>query len=188
MEMTKGLAKMGAFRKVLIGALVVALAASATMFAFTYTSASTSITATSGGSDFAAVTANNTVSDFDVFGSFRGSIGSGNLFSVTPATGYTGDLEVSVYLTNLDELSKTYGSFLMKVELTDGAGTPADIEGIVKPLTLNNGVVTFLCDSLTPGTTYYIKTTGGIYRAFPWAFISGSVYGPTLYADVVQAG
>jgi hypothetical protein len=188
MKITKSFAKMGAFKKVLIGALVLALAGSATMFAFTYTSASTSITATSGGSDFATVTANNTVSAFDVFGSYRGAIGSGNLFNVTPASSYTGDLEVSVYLTNLDDLSKTYSTFLMKVELTDNTGTPVDMESIEKPLTLNNSIVTFQCDGLTGGQTYYIKTTGGIYSAFPWAFVSSSVYGPTLYAEVGQAG
>jgi len=179
---------MGAFRKALVGALVVALAASATMFAFTFTSASTSITATSGGSDFASMSANNTVPGYNVFGSYRGAIGSGNLFNLVPAANYTGDLEVNVYLTNLDDLSKTYGMFLMALSLTDNTSTPADSEGIEKPLTLNNGVVTFLADNLTGGTTYYIKTTGGIYRAFPWAFISGSIYGPTLYAEVVQAG
>ncbi|MFH0941737.1 MAG: hypothetical protein V1823_01765 [Chloroflexota bacterium] len=179
---------MGAFRQVLVGALALAFVASATMFAFTYTSASTDITATSGGNDFASVAANNTVASYSVFGSYRGAIGSGNLFNLTPATGYPGDLEVSVYLTNLDQLSKTYGMFLMKLQLTAFNGTPVDSEGITKPLTLNNGVVTFLADSLTGGTTYYIRTTGGIYRAFPWAFISGSIYGPTLYADVVQAG
>lgn len=188
MKMMQGFTKMGAFRQVLVGALALAFVASATMFAFTYTSASTSITATSGGNDFAAVTANNTVANYSVFGSYRGAIGSGNLFNLTPAASYTGDLEVSVYLTNLDQLSKTYGMFLMKLQLTDNVNAPADIEGITKPLTLNNGVVTFLADNLTGGQTYYIKSTGGIYRAFPWAFISGSIYGPTLYADVVQAG
>ncbi|MFA5316827.1 MAG: hypothetical protein WC369_05335 [Dehalococcoidales bacterium] len=186
--MKQGFTKMGAFRRVIVGALVLAFAASASMFAFTYTSASTSITATSGGNDFASVAANNTVSGYNVFGSYRGAIGSGNLFDLTPAALYTGDLEVSVYLTNLDQLSQTYGTFLMKLQLVDNTSTPADIEGITKPLTLNNGVVTFLCDSLNGGQTYYIETTGGIYRAFPWAFISGNIYGPTLYADVIQAG
>ena len=176
------------FKQVLVGALVLAFAASASMFAFAYTSASTSITATGGNADFASVTANNTVAGYNVFGSFRGAIGAGNLFNLTPATAYTGDLEVSVYLTNLDNLSRTYGMFLIKLQLVDNTSANADLEGIVKPLTMNNGVVTFLCDNLTGGQEYYIETTGGIYRAFPWAFISGSIYGPTMYADVVQAG
>jgi hypothetical protein len=173
---------------VLVGVLVLAFAASAGMFAFAYTSASTSIGTVSGGDDFATVSANMQVASYNVFGSYRGAIGTGNLFDLTPATNYTGDLEVSVYLTNLDDLSKTYGMFLMKLRLVDNVSAYADVEGITKPLTLNNGVVTFLCDNLTGGQEYYIHCNGGIYRAFPWAFISGSIYGPTLYADVVQAG
>lgn len=188
MEKKENTIRVSRFKQVLVGALVLAFAVSASMFAFAYTTASTSITASSGGADFASVTANNTVPGYNVFGSYRGTISGGNLFDLTPASAYTGDLEVSIYLTNLDDLSKTYGMFLMKIRMVDSANTTVDKEGIVKPLTLRNGVVSFLADNLTGGTTYYINTTGGVYRAFPWAFISGNIYGPTIFADVLQAG
>jgi molybdopterin converting factor small subunit len=170
-------------------ALLVALVATGGLFAYAYTTASTSITATSKSADFAAVAANNTMAGYNVFGSYRGSIGAGNLFNVTPATGYDGDLEVNVYLTNADQLSRNYGMFLMRLEFVDSANVTFDLEHIEKPLTLNNGVVTFLCDNLTAGTTYYVKCVGGVYRSFPWAFLSGqTIFSPNVLCEVVQAG
>jgi hypothetical protein len=170
-------------------ALLVALVATGGLFAYAYTTASTSITATSKSNDFATVTVNNTMSAYNVFGSYRGSIGAGHLFSVKPASGYTGDVEVNVYLTNVDELSRNYGLFLMRLEFVDSTNATFDLEKIEKPLTLNNGVVTFLCDNLTGGTTYYVRCVGGVYRAFPWAFLSGTtIYSPNVLCEVVQAG
>ena len=175
-------------KQVLVGALVLAFAASASMFAYTVTSASTTITASSGGADFASVTANNSVASYTVHGKYAGAIGGGNLFDVTPSSGFTGDFEVNVYLTNLNELTETYGLFLMQIRMVDSANSSVDVEAITKPLTLNNGSVNFLAQGLVGGTTYYINTTGGIFRSYPWSFISGSINSPSIFCDVTQAG
>lgn len=171
--------------------LTLSLTVTGGLFAYAYTSDTGSINITTGGADFADVTDNVTVTAWKVFGSYRGTIGSGTLFNVTPTTDYPGDMEVNVYLSNMDDLGKTYGMFLMRITLVDSGDNPIDKEGIAKPLTLQNGVVSFITESggFTAGTTYFIKTTGGVYRAYAWAYLQGkALYGPTFHAEVIQAG
>jgi len=177
-------------RRFLITGLLVSLVGTGGLFAYAYTSDTTSIGVSSAASDFADITANMTVDDYDVFGSYRGVIGPGTLFDITPDGDYNGDLEVVVYLDNIDQLSKYYGMFLLRIQLVDVSNQYMDMEGIDKPLTLQNGVVSFISDNMTGGTTYHIKTTGGVYRAFAWAYLSGvgTIYGPSLTAEVIQAG
>jgi hypothetical protein len=170
-------------------AMVGSLVVTSGMFAYAYTAASTSITATTGSADFASISANNTVAGYTIFGSYRGTIGSGTLFNVTPSTGYTGDLQVNVYIANPDELGKNYGLWMLRVRLVDGSDDYQDMEAYAKVLSLNNGVVSFISDNLTAGTTYFVKTTGGVWRSFPWVYLTlGSIYSPSLYAEVVQVG
>jgi len=173
----------------LVAALMVTLAITGGMFAYAYTSATTSLTVSSGSADFASITANNTVPSYTIFGKYRGSISSGTLFNITPSSGYPGDLQVNVYLSNADQLGYNYGMFLLRIKLVDSNGQYVDVDGIEKPLTLQNGVVSFVSSNMTAGTTYYIKTSGGLYRAFPWAYLSGqTIYSPQITAEVVQVG
>ncbi|MFC1903269.1 hypothetical protein ACFLW9_00060 [Chloroflexota bacterium] len=175
----------------LVTALMLSLVVTGGLFAYAYTIDTTSLTVGSGGADFAAIADNNTYASpaWTVFGSYRGNIPSGTLFNVTPTANYTGDFEVNVYLSNLDNMSKTYGMFLMRMVLVDSGDSEVDVEGIEKPLTLQNGVVSFVAENLTGGQTYFIKSTGGVFRAFPWAYLTGkTIYGPTFHAEVTQAG
>jgi hypothetical protein len=176
-------------RRYFITALLLALAVTGGLFAYAYTSETTTLGAVSISSDFAAVSVNNTVPSFNVLGSFRGIILPGHLFAITPSD-YSGDLEANVYLDNIDQLSSKYGMLLMRIEFVNAGDTPVDVEGIAKPLSLQNGVVSFTASSLTANTTYYIQTTGGVYRTFPWAYLTGSggSYIPSITCEVVQAG
>ncbi|MFC1915936.1 hypothetical protein ACFLW4_04500 [Chloroflexota bacterium] len=176
-------------KRYMVTALLLALAVTGGTFAYAYTSTTTALTVTDATEDFAQVTANMTVPSYTVFGSYRGAIQAGNLFNVIPRTGYPGDVEVSVYLSNIDQLGTTYGLFLLRVELRNAAGSKMDVEGITKCLSLSNGVVSFTADNLTAGTEYFIYTTGGIYRTFPWAYLTSQTqYAPSLYAEVIQVG
>ncbi len=181
-------------RRYFIIALAASLVVTGGMFAYAYTTTSTSITVTPASASFADVTVNETVGTINTFGSYRGAIPAGNLFNITPDTNYTGDLEINVYLSNLDQISYKYGMFLMNIKIADNAGTFLDVEGITKPLTLQNGVVSFVSTSsnFTPGTDFYVTVTGGVQRAFPWAYLSGVTgsgsWDPSLTCEVVQAG
>ena len=177
-------------RRYLVTALVLALAITGGLFAYAYTSQTTTLGAVSISSDFANVTVNNTVPDFAVLGSYRGKIPQGNLFNVSPSANYSGDLQVNVYLSNVDQLSYKYGMLLMRVRIVNGANNTVDVENMAKPLTLNNGQVSFTCDGLTPLSTYYVQMTGGVYRTYPWAYLtsSGGSYIPSITCEVLQAG
>ena len=189
-ELIKGAGK-SKLRLYFTTALMLALAITGGLFAYAYTTRTTALSVTDAKSDFASVTVNNTVGSYSIFGSYRGRIPQGNLFAVTPAANYPGDLEVSVYLDNIDQLSYKYGLLLMRIRFVDSGNSTVDVDGIQKPLSLNNGVVTFTASTLlAANTTYYIQTTGGVYRTFPWAYIgtSGGTYAPSITADVLQAG
>ena len=135
-----------------------------------------------------------TVPSFTAFGGYRGAIQAGNLFNITPNASYPGDLEINVYLNNIDQLSYKYGMILMNINIANNAGNFLDVEGITKPLTLQNGVVNFVSTSsnFTAGTDFYVQVTGGVYRAFPWAYLSGVTgsgsWQPSITAEVLQAG
>ena len=67
-----------------------------------------------------------------------------------------------------------------------------DVEMIEKPLTLNNGMVSFTCDNFTL-EHYEVVLRGGVYRTFPWAYLGDKVLNlgsfiPQVTAEVLQAG
>lgn len=176
-------------------ALLAALAVTGGLFAYAYTIASTSLSATGASADFGSIVAStaNTVPSYSAFGTYRGSIGTGNLFDVTPDTAYNGDMGINVYLDNIDQIGYKYGMFMVKLRLVNSANQSMDVDGIDKPLSLHNGVVSFTSENMTGGTTYYIQCTGGVYRTFPWAYLNGLTsslgsYTPSLTAEILQAG
>ncbi len=175
-----------------VTALLLALGISGGMFAYTWTTATVTIGLTTATSDFANVTSNLSGSvTYQPFGKQRGNIPAGNLFDVTPATGYSGDLEVTVYLANPDELTQNYRVWTMRVDLQNGSGTRVDAQGISQLLTIDNGRVSFYWPSsnYTGGTPYYIECAGGSYVGLPWGGSGwSSTYGPLLFAEVTQAG
>ncbi|MDI6814899.1 MAG: hypothetical protein QMC90_02290, partial [Dehalococcoidales bacterium] len=113
---------------ILIGALMGALALTGGMFAYTYTTASATISAVAK-SDFAKVEPYETLEfTTKVFGHYRGNIPSGRLFKITPDADYTGDLSAKVYLTNADELGLAYKHLNMKFELLDANGVTVNVD------------------------------------------------------------
>ena len=184
-------------RRYLVIALAVSLAVTGGMFAYAYTTASVSITGDSKSADFARISSNKTGNTtFSVWGNYRGKIDGFQIFTVQPQADYTGDLTVNVYLDNLDELSSKYALLLMRIALTDDVAlsNPVDLEGMAKPLTLNNGMVSFTAintsNFTSTGLGLHVVCYGGVYRTFPWGYLtqSGGSYHPSFTAEVLQAG
>ena len=190
-ELIKGAGK-SKLRLYLATALLAALAVTGGLFAYAYTIASTSLSATDASADFGSIVASttNTVPNYSPFGTYRGRIGAGNLFDVTPDTGYQGDIGINVYLDNIDQIGYKYGMFMVKLRLMNSANQSMDVDGVDKPLTLRNGVVSFTSNNMTGGTTYYIYCVGGVYRTFPWAYLTGAggSWTPSFTAEILQAG
>ena len=177
-----------------ITALLLALAISGGLFAYTWTTATATLIAQTTVGDFASVTANSTgivQITWTPFGRYRGSIpGPHNLFDVTVDSAYDGDIEVTVYLANADELSKNYRFWMLRLEFVDGTGNPDDIQGGVQVLSLNNGQASFYSTSTnyTAGTASYVRCAGGSYIGLPWAGGWADSYDPVLFVEVTQAG
>jgi len=173
-------------KKFLIIAIVAALAITSGVFAFTYTTATTTIGVTAVESDFAEVSANLTgYSAPQVFGKYSGTWPTGTMFDIAPASGYNGDLVIQVYLVNSGDLVPYYQHLNMKLEFKDSADVIADDQGIAQVLNLQNAAVTFDWSSGNGTKPYYVKLTGGGYRLHKWKTVTGS-YQPQLWCEVTQ--
>ena len=181
---------------ILVLALIITLLGSGLTYAFTYTTASATITGTAD-SEYATVTVDDSPPSFaaNIFGKHRGDVPSGDMFIITPDTTYTGDMLIKVYLTNADELSKTYQHLNMKVEIWDSeATTPVNIFAgetghTFQLLTLDNGVVTFPLEMDDGTSPFKVKIAGGSYGTNPRSPVdweSGYSVSPLLFCEVTQ--
>jgi len=168
---------------VLLGAFLLTLAITGSLFVYTAVTDTVTIGVTGGTVDFAIVSANNTPSiAYSVLGRHRGTIDPNTLFDITTDTA-SPDIEIQVYLSNPDELSTDYSFWMMRLALRDSANISMDTEGITKVLSLDNPVVTFTSDNTTPYTSY-VQNLGGSYRAFPFGWVDTD--DPLIFCKVVQ--
>lgn len=174
-------------KKFLIISIVAVLAITSGVFAFTYTTATTTIGVTAIESDFAEVTANLTsYSAPTVFGKYAGTWPTGTLFDIVPDPNYTGDLVIHVYLVNTGELVRYYHHLNMALEFQDSTNTTVDDQGTVQILNLQNADVTFEWSSGNGTSPYYVKLTGGGYRLHRWKTLTGGSVQPQLWCEVTQ--
>jgi hypothetical protein len=178
----------------LVGALVLALAISGGVFAYGFTNASVTISATAH-SNFADVSANtSSAPHWAVRGLEKGSTGNGTLFDLnTVNSGYPGDLAVTVMMANTNQLVSVYRNLTLILNVKDSAGNAVDInnDGFIDSsdvtlLTLENGTVTFSIDQ-TAAKNYTIFLSSGSYICNPstssWTAGAGA---PQLYCEVAQ--
>lgn len=173
---------------VLLGAFLLALAVTGTMFVFTYTTRSQTITVTAATADFASITTNSTPTAVNLLGSVRGAIGAATMFDITGDSNYNGDVEVIVSLINVDEMVEDYSFWSLRLEYVDSSNTSADLEAITKVITLDSPSTSFAVDSTNiSGGTWYVRTPGGSYRALPYS-LGSSGNDPVIFCEVIQAG
>ena len=178
-------------RRYLVVALMASLAVTGGMFAYAYTTSTQTITVSSGGGEYAEILpAVPKLPSYTIFGSYRGAIPGGDLFSINVTSGYPGDLAVNIYLDIIDQMGKNYGLWMAKLRLVQASDNSAymDVQGIDRPLSLQNGAVTFVSSNMSSGTEYQVELVSGVYRAFPYAYWSGlGTVTPSLTAEVLQA-
>lgn len=184
-------------RRYLIIALMASLAVTGGMFAYAYTISSSQLSVSPQSTDFCSISGCMTVPEYNTFGSYRGKIDAGYLFEFTPDTNYQGDIGINVYLDNIDQIGYKYGMFFMKLDIVDESSANATIseDGVERIVSLSNGVASFISTNsvnFTAGTTYQVRTSGGVYRTYPWSYLSGisssGSWIPSFTAEVVQAG
>jgi len=186
----------GKSRKVyLVGALFLALAVTGGIFAYGFSSGTVTLGASVTAANFAEVTANtSSPPDWGASGLQLGATGNGTLFDVsTAASGYTGDLVVSVSLGNTGELSNIYRVLNMSLEVRDSAGNIMDINGDgtadsndFAVLTLQNGSVD-LPITQSAADFYTIMLRNGSFKCT----LTGSSWNsadntPMLFCEVSQ--
>jgi len=169
-----------------IGAILLALAITGGIFAYGATADIVDLDLTAQ-ADFAAVL-ENTVDPptWDVWGSYKGSVDTGDLFTVTPdATGgWTGDMSIVLTLTNAHELVAAYRILVLEVEIWDSAGTPVKVDG-PEYLTMGTGEISFEIDQTGFTAPYDVRLTGGFYISHRGGWTT-NYEDPSIFCQVLQ--
>ena len=175
-------------------AALVALGATAIPFAFAATTATISANVTPG-DDFVTVEAASAAPSWDVWGKFKGTCGSGELFKITPGTNYTGDMSCTVIIGNGEELVETYRLLTMKISVYEDVGTGSSANtsaqiGTTEYLTLSKGEIDItLTDLSGKQSPYWVYLDSGFYISHYWGgWDPSGNEDPLLFCDVTQKG
>lgn len=165
----------------LLGALALALVITGGMFAGAWFSAANDGSITTE-ADFADVSA-TALTITDVQGGESGNVTAQTIFTITPAGNYTGELLVTVYLTNAPDLTSTFESLQLKVKSAfQGDGLELDDWQIIS---LDNESVIIPVTGYTGGA-FLVTVVGGTWHAQPGIETNDPALG--LYCEVSQRG
>jgi hypothetical protein len=195
----------------MVGALLLALAITGGVFAFGFINASVTINATVKESNFADVTANidgvSSINSWTTYGFYKGVVPVNTtngtpIFNVnTSASGYAGDLVVSVSLGNADRLVKFYRALSLQLVLCDSANRTIDINednsGTNNStdwvmLTLENGAVSMFPNGVSNGDNMTVRIKRGffithVHPRLGWPLPSGANNAAVdLFCEVAQ--
>jgi len=173
-------------------ALPLALALTCAAFVYGFVNNTATFKNSSADANFVRVTANTSSQPaMKVFGSFKGTTGSGDLFNIEPDAGFPGSLVASVSLANVDRLVKCYRMMALLIEARDSSNNLVDInmdtyqnDKDYALLTLSNGAVEL---HLPGADNYTIKLRSGYYvsHIYSSGWHSGDTT-PIFYCDVTQ--
>jgi molybdopterin converting factor small subunit len=178
----------------LIGALLLALAATGGVFAFGFLNANVTLSATTH-SDFASVTANTDSIGFNVWGLLKGSIfADHDLFYIVKNTSWTGDLVITVTLGNAGELAKVYRAFGLELILVDSNTDVIQDIGLTQNdivlLSLDYPSVNMFYSGASQNVTvrvkhgFYVATHIGL-TGIPESGAASA--NPSIYCDITQS-
>jgi len=168
----------------LVGALLIAMVVTGGAFAYTATSDVVTPVLTEG-DEFASVTP-LVPNPWKVFKNYKGTMKAGDLFTVAPATDFTGDLSVIINLANGDVVVDAYRVLVMEIQIMDSdAVTPLVVDGPYY-LTLSNGECNFSIDQSGFTAPYTVELVSGFYVSNRAHAVGAQK--PTLLCDVVQKG
>ena len=170
--------------KIWLPIVLIILAIAGGSFAYTYLTATQTISVSGTGGDIAIVEPDGSPSWPDISGRQAGQLPTVSLFTINPKGDYTGNLLVKLYLTNTGELIHVYQHLNMKIGLFNGSGGQV---GRTEYLTLDNGVATIETDyGIGWVGVHKLKVTGGSYNTLKGVAGSGESFAPAFYAEVRQ--
>ena len=153
----------------LVGALLLALAVTGGIFAYTATTDTITLDLGASG-EFATVAANQTWNNtWSVFGHYKGKVATGTIFQISPSENYTGDLSATVMFANAHEMVSAYKVVMLELIVyadSDGNGNSPDTAVVVTDgsqyLSMDKGSVTF--DVTNNGTApFHVYIKDGFY-------------------------
>jgi len=169
-----------------IGAILLALAITGGIFAYGATADIVDLDLTAQ-SDFAAVEVASPPS-WNVYGSYKGQVGTGTLFTITPddgggvpANAWTGDMSVILTITNAHDLVAAYRILVLEIEVWDLADTSI---GTTEYLTMGVGEISIEFTQLTAGP-YTVEITDGFYITHRGGW-TANAEDPSIFCQVLQ--
>lgn len=163
-----------------IGTILLALAITGSIFAYGATTATVDLLL-GGQPDFAGVTADVGPPTWDVFGSYKGRVTAGDLFNISTAAGWTGDMSVILTFTNAHDMVEAYKILVLKIEVHDSLD---NVLGGPEYLTLGKGDVeiNFSYDADQP---LDVEIVDGFYITHKqgWGVAKED---PSIYCQVLQ--
>ncbi len=166
----------------MLGALLLTLATTGGLYAYTFLS-TTATLALTGKGDFVAVADNQTKPTWNVWGSYQGKVKAGPIFGIQPEADFTGDMTVIVTLANGSDLVKAYRQLVFKIEVQNSLGNPM---ATAEYLTLQNGQISIEipCAADQP---YKVNIVDGWYTTNRGGWEPGAE-DPLLLCQVLQRG
>ena len=167
----------------LVGALLLTMVITGSVFAATATSDTVTLVITQD-SDLATVTQQGGPT-WTVFPCFKGTIDNAALFEVDPDSDFTGDLLASIYITNGDDLVEVYKALVMEIQVFDKNGD--NVTGI-EYLTLGGSEVSLAFTQTSALAPYTVNVTDGYFSTFRWAGTPTlTSEDPIIFCEVSQA-
>ncbi len=172
----------------LVGALLLALAVTGGVFAYTATTDTISLDLGASG-DIATVTENLSPNTWSVFPNYKGIMKAGPIFQIDPSANYTGDLSATVMFANAYDMVSAYKVVLMALQIVgDDSGSPDYTENItgVEYLSMDKGSVTFDIVQGSHDQPFYVCIKHGFYITHHgWGSNKEDIM---LLCDVAQKG
>jgi len=166
-----------------IGAILLAMAITGGIFAYGATTATVTLGLTDPG-DFASVTGVGGFS-WKVWGSYKGRVTAGDLFTITPEATWTGDMSVTLTIGNAHELVEAYKMLVLEIKVWDDVADTIATNSTTEYLTLGKGDIEIDFEQGAVGGTYTVELTNGFYITHKGNWDSGQE-DPLILCQVLQ--
>jgi hypothetical protein len=164
-----------------IGAILLALAITGGIFAYGATTATVTLGLTKK-LDFAEV-AEAAPTLWNVWGSYKGRVPAGDLFTITPEADWTGDMSITLTIANAQDLVEAYKMLVFEIEVWDGAAKAT--ESTTEYLTLGKGDIDIDFEQGAAAGTYTVKIISGYYITHKGGWADGKE-DPLIMCQVLQ--
>lgn len=169
-----------------IASVLLAMVVTGSVFAYGATTTTVGLTLT-GKSDFAAVAAAGSLPTWNVWGSYKGQVTAGDIFTITPETDFTGDMVAVLVLTNAYDLVEAYRMLALEIEIWDSTSGTKLQAGTTEYLTLAKGECSIEIDQTGLTAPYTVQIVNGFYITHRGGWGSDKE-DPTILCDVLQKG